>query len=292
MPSAKEQGVRPTLPIPAVSRLRLSSGAASSRGDGKNADTKHRTNIFADIHRAELPANPSRASVTPSWQTGLNSVASLKGGEMRARGSVGDDIAPRIRRLSSADQHRPLNQKREMHFCPDLVVPGSCECVLVVPLLPKDHPSFPVADDSGHVVLHVSRSVGSGGPGNLVAWKASLLSSGGKTLARCSATALGEFHFFQASGAYFGKLRKAHSKDHFTLLTIAGARLHFWGSFELHAVNVTDDTGKLLATTELHAAEPPAPDQCYHLRIAPLTDVGLIVCSLLCINSTVGSSQD
>lgn len=41
-------------------------------------------------------------------------------------------------------------------FCPDLIVPRGCECVLLVPIVPLCLGPFSVCDPNGHVVLRVS----------------------------------------------------------------------------------------------------------------------------------------
>jgi len=92
-----------------------------------------------------------------------------------------------------------------------------------------------------------------------------------------------EFHLLCAGGEYFGRLTRGDAIDRYTLDALTGARLHLWGSFDIYTVNITDDEGKLLATTEPCNADFDFRGEYYRVRMAPLTDVGLVLCSLFCI---------
>ena len=60
-----------------------------------------------------------------------------------------------------------------------------------------------------------------------------------------------EFQLFRSGGDYFATLRKETQADRYLLTTSTGMMLHFWGTFEHFAVNITDDAAKLVATTEM-----------------------------------------
>lgn len=94
------------------------------------------------------------------------------------------------------------------------------------------------------------------------------------------------FQIMRADGDCYATLRR-NQQDGYELVT-PSQTIYFWGSFDHYAVNITDDAGKLLATTELMAAEFDLAGEYYQLRVAPLVDVGLVVCSLICIGQ-VGS---
>lgn len=225
----------------------------------------------------------------------------------------------------SADDIEQANAV-DPYFCPDLVVPQSCECILLIPIQPLGQGSFEVTDLTGHAVLRVVPR-----QANVKPWgPASALALGGREAASCREARLGlqrlvlltghgtilaqcglapgrpaaaqraqgraaEFHILRSSGDYFAKLTRNEGQERYTLGTRTGTRLYFWGSFERHAANVTDDSGKLLATTEEHASgampvsTPVGPagaskeSSHYKLRVAPLMDVGLVLCGLLCI---------
>jgi hypothetical protein len=104
-----------------------------------------------------------------------------------------------------------------------------------------------------------------------------------------------EFHLHRAGGDHFASLRKDSQSNRYQLTTITGVELHFFGNFEHFAVNISDDGMKLLATTEICQVDFDASlpidfrKGYYRLRLAPLTDVGLVLCSLLCIHHLQGS---
>mmetsp|Transcript_105958 Transcript_105958/g.187631 ORF Transcript_105958/g.187631 Transcript_105958/m.187631 type:complete len:482 (+) Transcript_105958:139-1584(+) len=180
----------------------------------------------------------------------------------------------------------------ELHFCPDLVVPQHCECILLVPfdINGEKERSLDISDMNGSIVLCASAQ----SPGGV--WRLFLESAAGDALAQCrevrpsiSAVRVGnavEFHFLRNGGHYFGKLT-SRTQDRFELHTLEDKCMHFWGNFQARAVNVTDDTGRLLATTELHNAGNDGVRR-FRLRVAPLADVGLALCGILCVNRLLG----
>jgi hypothetical protein len=121
-----------------------------------------------------------------------------------------------------------------------------------------------------------------------------LMTADGNVLAKCGAVrrrGATEFHLARADGAHFGTLATDEHKDRYTLATMTNTSLNFWGSFEHHAVNITDEAGTLLATTEPCNTEFDASSEYYRLRVAPGADVGLVVCSLLCIDHLGGETK-
>lgn len=203
------------------------------------------------------------------------------------------------KRTPPRQPQQPQSESGPLPLCQDLVVPSGCECELLVPIH-LEHESqrkYPIADAEGLVVLYVSTTSGEmttarGGASYDSGWQATLHGGGsggggGGMLACCRAMGPAEFHFLHANGAYFGKLTRSSTEDGFVLTTLSGARLHFWGSFKDHALNITDEAGKLCATTELSMAEPPSSGEaCCRLRAAPQVDVGVMLCSLLCIGKS------
>ncbi|CAE6971206.1 unnamed protein product [Symbiodinium natans] len=200
-------------------------------------------------------------------------------------------------------------------FCPDLIVPRGCECVLLVPILPLSLGPFSVCDPNGHVVLRVlpkslaqgsspssprrSASMGrrprprsvSFGPDALgSSWRLELTTGSGELLAQSACCRTGKvspewsscpsFSLMTSTGANYATLRR-NAQEGYELVT-PERTMHFWGSFDHHAVNITDEGGKLLATTELCAADWDPTGEFYRLRVAPLVDVGLLLCSLVC----------
>lgn len=212
--------------------------------------------------------------------------------QMGTRTSIA--MSSRQEGVSSSDEED--ERAGEAQFCPDLVVPQHCECILLVPFNTSGAGamSFDISDMNGSTVLRATTHNPGGSEHSLGAglWRVFLTSAAGDALAQCrevrpSTSSAGpsgatEFHFLRNGGHYFAKLM-ARGQDRYELHTLAGKRLHFWGNFQARAVNVTDDSGRLLATTELHT-ESFEDAQRFRLRVAPLTDVGLALCGLLCIN--------
>lgn len=193
-----------------------------------------------------------------------------------------------------------MQPEADAQFCPDLVVPQHCECILLVPFRTASDTSFSISDMNGVPVLNASPQRSPGG------WKMVLATAANEPLAQCCEvrTTMGgsvggasgnpQFHLLRAGGQYFAKLLRRPSQDRYSwyeLTTLSGARLHYWGNFETQAVNVTDDQGKLLATTELSSARFDPDGHYFKLRVAPLADVGLSLCGLLCINHLLEISR-
>jgi len=184
-------------------------------------------------------------------------------------------------------------QQGDNQFCPDLVVPQQCECILVVPVYAPTG-NFSVCDMNGRAVLHASTKNGgtaANDRGDL--WQLSVQTATGEALAHCvevksaaGSTATNgalEFNILDAKAAYFGNLVQLPGQQHFQLTTQAGDKLHFWGNFQTQAVNVTDEQGGLLATTEPCGVDFDQTGIYYRLRVAPLANVGHSLCALLCI---------
>lgn len=196
----------------------------------------------------------------------------------------------------------------EQELCPELVVPGTCECILVMPARPLSPESgaVDITDMSGDVALRVavhkrmgnspssSREVpfgsgfqgGTGGPGTsprpVAALHLVLQTAQGEPLAQCR-TCLPEIQVLRNNGEHFAKFMLGHGRDEYTLVSPGGARLKFWGSIERHNISVTDSEGKLVATTEPCAVDFDPGGKYFRVRVAPCADVGLMVLSLLCI---------
>lgn len=207
-----------------------------------------------------FPAQPSRTSSVPSNSGDINPRASAVG----------------------------------FQFCPELIVPQHCECILVVPLDRDQHSSFEVTDCNGSCVLRVVPQAPTAGR----LWRATITSGTGELLVQCceasyqaSSRYAPEFHLLQAGGQLWAKLLHSPNQERYVLNFVNGGVLHFWGNFEEHAVNITNETNQLLATTEVGAADFDPKGRYYRLRVAPTADVGLAVCGLLCIRQHMASQR-
>merc|ERR1719161_3129484 len=104
----------------------------------------------------------------------------------------------------------------------------------------------------------------------------------------------GEFTIHHSSGELFGNIQGVclpdwEAPEERYVLSSASGRLHFWGALEDFALNVTDDRGVLLATTERCSVEFDTRIEYFRLHVAPLADVGLILCGLLALGKLEGS---
>jgi len=240
---------------------------------------------------------PADALAKPRGSTAYNS--SPVKGRSPHRSPIGRPASP------SEDGLQP--------FCPDLIVPRGCECVLLVPIVPLCLGPFSVCDPNGHVVLRVSpksmvpangdrssqaRKFVSFGPESLgSSWRIELATGSGELLAQSSfckpgkstETSYPSFALMKADGGHFATLLRNQQEGY--ELSTPDHMIYFWGSFDHHAVNITDEGGKLLATTELCRADWDPTGEFYRLRVAPLVDVGLLLCSLVCIDQVMAMSR-
>lgn len=300
---------------PAVQQLRRSPGASA----------RPTTDFEKPAHGVRLPYEAiSRAT------TSLGSEFAPQARETQAPFLLGRTSPSSTKAIQASVKDRDPSQlfADEAEFCPDLVVPKSCECVLLVPIRPVSSGPYDVCDPNGQVVLRVvpksntmhatsswasfapvARNTGgllksfssaslrasaahwqSGGMGS--SWHLQLITGTGDLLgqscicpSRTSDATAGsqvEFKMLRADGSAYATLQRS-AQDNFQLVT-SSKKIHFWGSFDHHAVNITDDVGKLLATTELCAAAFDPSGEYFRLRAAPLVDVGLLLCSLICID--------
>jgi len=203
----------------------------------------------------------------------------------------------------------PAPQKS--YLCDDLVVPQHSECLLLIPRYPPpSRERFDVLDTTGTVVLQVTKR-GSGPPASAQALDAGvcrlLLTSaqGGDSLAQCcqvrttsvpGSCEVTQFQVLTGAGDYFGGLsRTAQSDQYEFVLSVAdGQKLIFRGDKEQYSWRVTDADGKMVANTEMcHVTFEVAPvagarGGYFRLRLAQQTDVGAILCGLLCIHQLSG----
>eukprot|EP00746_Dinoflagellata_sp_MGD_P163290 gnl/MRDRNA2_/MRDRNA2_91251_c0_seq1.p1 gnl/MRDRNA2_/MRDRNA2_91251_c0~~gnl/MRDRNA2_/MRDRNA2_91251_c0_seq1.p1 ORF type:complete len:570 (+),score=82.62 gnl/MRDRNA2_/MRDRNA2_91251_c0_seq1:111-1820(+) len=206
----------------------------------------------------------------------------------------------------------------DAQFCPELVVPAGRECVLLVPMatmassISTENQEYQVVDLRGNSVLRVALSSGTrrslsmmgpergGSFGGYSVEKITLMAEGTEEiLAYCIPCAGldsivgpgkkkrgGEFTIHHSSGELFGNIQGVclpdwEAPEERYVLCGANGRLHFWGALEDFALNVTDDQGVLLATTERCSVDFVTKSEYFRLRVAPLADVGLILCGLL-----------
>jgi len=186
------------------------------------------------------------------------------------------------------------------HFCSDLVVPPGCECIMQVPSRCLSNGPFEVCDPNGNGVLKVEpRALHQGDTGAEGLLKLVFTTGSGITVSQCMpspARIAGnslereqrECALICASGDTFALIKLDQGQhERYTLTTQLGGRLQIWGNKRDQAMNVVDGEGKLVAKTwgisDLGFYLDPE-NAGFNLRVAPLVDVGLILCGLLCIH--------
>lgn len=216
-------------------------------------------------------------------------------GELRHTSPYGTSVSIPGRGVGMVDssedeQNRRMTVGEGEGFCPDLVVPQQCECILVVPVYAPVG-KFDIRDMNGHAVLKAfTQKQGQG-----LLWQLHLQTAAGESLARCievrSNTGTHEFHILDGKGKHFATLtqKQVQNSLSFELTTQNGFKLHFYGNFQTQAVNVTDEDESLLATTA--PCTVGDDDKYYTLRVAPLANVGHSLCALLCIGETLRHSH-
>jgi len=218
-------------------------------------------------------------------------------------------LGPTSRSSMVSDDTPGLNP----YFCQDLIVPPGCECILKVPFRCLSKGPFDARDPNENPVLRIEprplHQAGSGGEGLL---KLVLTTEFGVIVAQCMPSPARvegrspereqrECVLIRSSGDAFAVIkREEEHNERYTMTTKLDGRLHIWGSKRQQALNVVDPTGKLVAKTcsatdqvdfshigAMAGQQPQVFDSekvYFKVRVAPLMDVGLILCVLLCIH--------
>lgn len=190
-------------------------------------------------------------------------------------------------------------------FCPELVVPTDNECILLVPVLPRPSEAsgecdFKIADLEGNSVLcfsvppraslrfgdndrheHIQLKTASD-PGQVLAYCSKLQSSG-------QARVPAEYTLHRHTGDVFAKVVWEAAQRRYTI-NASSFRVHFEGAVDNngeHVLNVKDAKGDLLATADRYPLKSDPKKDYYRLRVAPLSDVGLMLCGLFAWSSEV-----
>lgn len=207
--------------------------------------------------------------------------------------------------------------ERDSYFCSELVVPPGSECILKVHARPLSLGPFDVTDVNDNAVLHVeprsvnipsaglgpASSISLGVQDTVPAQRLVLTTEYGTVMAQCGPS-LGrgkrECVLLRAGGDHYARIAKAEDQGAFVMSCLSGLRLVFCGSFDSEdkVMSVVDGSGRLVAKTgsvsSLMASEKasgstevepagPGGQHVFRLWVAPLVDVGLVLCGLLCI---------
>lgn len=200
---------------------------------------------------------------------------------------------------SSLDSKVPLVPGGSTDFCPELVVPAGCECILIVPSRPRRGEPYGITDNNGSTVLTVADEVNPSCPTP----RRLLLAEDGVVLARCGRAQSSlpssmpnaiDFELVSSKGDVWAELsyqprEGSEEQDKCTIKSKTGRQFTVAGSVRHNALNFTDGPdgqGGLLATTEPVRTAGPlghAPGTIFRIRIAPQADVGLVLCALICL---------
>jgi len=186
-------------------------------------------------------------------------------------------------------------------FCPDLVVPDDCHCTLIVPVRPLSHGPFNVVNVDGSVMLRVLPHAavpekppeGTDTPEPPAKRLFTLTTRQGAVLAHCCEAGRqrfghpgrsAQFLLVKACGQTFAFLSFGREPNRFILATDSGPALAFFGMADYSAIRVNNLEGRRVAAMKMcKCSFDPTGDYCC-LRAEPLADMGLVLCSLLCIN--------
>lgn len=181
-------------------------------------------------------------------------------------------------------------------FCQELLVPAGCECILLVPTRPKRDQPYDITDTQGSNVLSVVGDE-SHGKGSAGVQRRMLVAGGDMVLAQCGRARSSlpasmltsiDFELLSSAGEVWAKLTyepREGAEDRCTIKTKNG-KYFLQGSVRHNAMNMSDANGILIATTEPTTEPGPLGQPAgsfFKLRAAPLSDVGLILCSLICL---------
>jgi len=193
------------------------------------------------------------------------------------------------------------------YLCSELIVPEGKECTLVVPRLPRGGPGASgghvvISDASGMPVLrasyNLSIAVPTRAPRPRDLKRLVLSSASGETAfafcrdgeAQLGGTSAG-LAIHHSSETAFGVLCAdgCQAGDGCSVITQRGSRIYFRRGLQVGSLNVTDDSGQLLAV-----AEPAGT--AHSVRVGQLVDAGLITLGLLGIDllehAGLGSMED
>jgi hypothetical protein len=255
------------------------AGIVFSNSEGSSSRTSDVRPLAADLlqskgdlRRYSRPSLPTRQSSQNTTPVSTRQDIEYSGRAAGRSLTVGADTA------SSGEDY----DAGDLQFCPDLIVPARSECVLALPLdKPWSRSSFPVCDMGGKIVLIVQPAL----VGNL--WISTVATENRVVLAKCQETRSPEdanvFELMREGKKCWGKMVYKHEDERYLITPSHGGVVwHFWGKFDSYVINITDQTNRLFATTELGPVEFQSGSHVL-LRVAPETDVGLALCGLLCI---------
>lgn len=197
-------------------------------------------------------------------------------------------------------------------LCPHLFVPPDCQCDLVLPLRLQvsSEPSTIWAMD-GTVVMQVVRQelwtpapmpassfLSSHSPSMLAASHENmgsqliLQTAQGEMLAKCWTQTYQEFFFHRCNDEYFATLSCGSSRHQYKLQRRNGSDVAFSGTLRERTLKAVDSTGEVLASADKRIPDFVQQGSHFCTHLSSGADVGLIICSLLCIQILAAPTHD
>lgn len=167
--------------------------------------------------------------------------------------------------------------------------PSVCQTSRARPSWRRSEGEFQKAFSDGHVLAaRPSQKSDKEGSRPINWWRLLLLQPSDNTqvMAQCCVIGAYEFHVRRFDGTFFAKL--LHDKDcdcRYTLTVFDGRRYIFLGDRTEQFYWVEDETGVTLAT----AGRCRSDGGFFTLRVALSTEVGLVLCGILCVEWHVAS---
>jgi len=246
---------------------------------------------------------------------GMGSPSDGKSGRSKKQ-QPGAANAPLSSTLPPASTHMPMErsqpvlsqrllpsypQASQQAFCPDLIVPSDNVCQLVVPIgawMANKGPIDVCGQDGSTVVRVVVRDgckprPSAMGTGSAYATSPShgrtqllLQTPDGEPLADCRMTTLEQFSLHNRLGEHYAMLTSNGKSGTYKMLMPGGIGLAYRGNVKSFEMEITDgaEPPLVLARTEicLAAFDKENRDTYFGTILGPGTDVGLLVCGMLC----------
>mmetsp|Transcript_4053 Transcript_4053/g.7375 ORF Transcript_4053/g.7375 Transcript_4053/m.7375 type:complete len:327 (+) Transcript_4053:111-1091(+) len=187
-----------------------------------------------------------------------------------------------------------LTALEDAYFTPDLVVPDGCECILLLHSKPAPGQISEVTDASGGIVLRIADTETSSLPRRkLLSPQSTLLGQCGRARGSLPAHTSASicFEIMGSNLDVYARLTyqpRQGADDKCIIETKFGQKLLLFGSIQHQTTNLADMCGRLLATTEPVTQQGPRGEEAgslLRLRVAPLADVGLVLCCLMCVQT-------
>jgi len=235
---------------------------------------------------------PAEHSPSGRWESNLLGPACISPHEYSP-----DDQTPTLSNVQGFAPSRAVERRPSQEFCPDLLVPIDSVCHLLVPTSVATSMRWSrICNRDGTALVQIM--IKDSSPQCVL-----LRSPNGDALGEAKAASAKEFIFYNRLSQYSAKLSRNDGSDQFQLITSHGTIWNFRGRLVDFEVQVSDDSGRIVARTEKCVADR-APsrrnsadagwgciaksgraqrDSYFAAIFGPGTDVGLLLCGMLCM---------